>query len=191
MKLLFFSFIFLISFITHANLAIISKIEGKVLINVKTTAKVGDSLNEFDIIEAIGKKSLVDLKFKSGHLIRLRSGKTVIKKMNNNETVFKLIKGKIFSFVNSLGKKQKFKVETKHASLGVRGTMFMTSVDENKSYLCVCEGSVESTSLSKKTMVRVGEDQFFDGVENQGSKKANSLMMTMATDEFKSMGLEL
>ena len=186
-----FLFLFLLSISSFANLATVTKFQGEIILNVKQQAKIGTVLQEFDVIETVGKKSFVEITFSSGHIIRLRGGKTVLKKLNTNETVFKLIKGKIFSFVKKLNSKQKFKVETKHSSLGVRGTMFMVSVEKDKSYLCVCEGSVESSSASKSSIVVRGEDQFFNGKSFEAPKKANSQMMTMATDEFRAMGLEL
>jgi hypothetical protein len=186
-----FLFLFFFSFSSFANLAKISKLDGQAIVNIKKTAKVGMILKEFDVIETVGKKGFVEITFSSGHKVRLRAGKTVLKRMNKDETVFKLIKGKIFSFVNKLNSKQKFKVETKHSSLGVRGTMFMISVEKDKSYLCVCEGSVETDSASKTSIVNKGEDQFLNGVDYEAPRKANSQMMTMATDEFKSMGFDL
>ncbi|WP_127716649.1 FecR domain-containing protein [Halobacteriovorax sp. HLS] len=186
-----FLFLFFISFSTFANLATVSRVKGDAVVNIKTRVTQGMKLNEFDILETVGEKSFVEIKFKSGHLVRLRSGKVVIKKMTSNETVFKLIKGKIFNYVQKLNKNQKFKVETIHSSLGVRGTMFMVSVEEDKSYLCVCEGSVETNNGKTKNLVNRGEDQFIDSMQAFEVKKASSDMMTMATDEFKSMGLEV
>jgi ferric-dicitrate binding protein FerR (iron transport regulator) len=186
-----FLFLFLFSFSSLANFAVISKIKGKVVVNVSTLASVGTPLKEFDIVEAIGKKSYVEIKFESGHLVRIRNGKSVLKKMNKDQTVFKLIKGKIYSFVKGLSSKQKFKVETSHSSLGVRGTMFMVEANQDKTYLCVCEGSVEAASAQKKNLVKRGEDQFFDGLAKSSPTKANSMMMKMATEEFRDMGLEL
>jgi len=182
--------VFLFSFSAIANFASISKIHGNVIVNIKTTGTKGMSLKENDIVEAVGKKSFVEISFKSGHRVRIRNGKTVLRKITNDEVSLKLLRGKIFSYVNKLKSNQKFKVTTKHTSMGVRGTMFMVSSDEKETYLCVCEGSVISKRDGKEYSVGRGFDQTFKKDSLTNPTKANDQMMTMATDEFKNMGYQ-
>lgn len=184
-------FIFLFSLSSFANFASITKIHGNVVVNVKTTATKGMSLKENDIVEASGKSSFVEITFKSGHKVRIRDGKTVLRKIKDGEINIKLIKGKIFSYVNKLKPKQKFQITTKHTSMGVRGTMFMVASDPKETYLCVCEGSVVSKKDGKEYSVNKGFDQSFHENSLTAPTKANDQMMSMATNEFRDMGYEL
>ncbi|OUR96258.1 hypothetical protein A9Q84_07830 [Halobacteriovorax marinus] len=183
--------VFLFSFSALGSFAEISKIHGKVIVNIKTMGSKGMSLKENDIVEAVGKSSYVEISFSSGHKVRVRNGKTVLRKITNNEVNLKLIKGKIFSYVNKLKPNHKFQVTTKHTSMGVRGTMFMVGADEKETYLCVCEGSVVSKRDGKQYTVNKGFDQTFKENSLTDPLKANDQMMNMATSVFLDMGYDL
>jgi len=189
MKVSLFCILFLIQFSAWSSEAFLKSFVGVVSINGKVVNSNSIKLKAGDTVEAIGKKSLADIKFESGHVVRIRNGKTVIETIKKDKTIMQLIQGSLFNVVNKLKSPQKFEVRTKHGSLGVRGTMFMVKAEAKKTYLCVCEGVVRSKVKEKEFDVKAGFDQFLKSNEElEAPVKANNQMMTMATDEFEAMG---
>jgi hypothetical protein len=189
MKVFLLCLLFLIQFSAWSSEAIIKSFVGQVKINGQIIKKNSIKINVGSVVEAIGKKSLVDIKFSNGHVIRIRNGKTIVKIMKEDKTLIELIKGSLFNVVNKLKKPNAFEVKTKHGSLGVRGTKFMVKADENETYLCVCEGIVRSKVAKHEFDVGANFDQFLRADKAlEAPKKANSQMMTMATSEFELMG---
>jgi ferric-dicitrate binding protein FerR (iron transport regulator) len=76
-------------------------------------------------------------------------------------TVISLLSGSLFSKVRKQENGRQFRVRTKNASMGVRGTEFFTSVNasEGDVWMCVREGTVavEASSQAKPVMVGAGE----------------------------------
>lgn len=106
--------------------------------------------------------SLALIRLKDGSHLKLGSDSEVVIQPPRSKGV-RLEKGSLFAKVRkSMEKKQQqqFKVRTKSAVAGVRGTEFFTSygTKEDDVWLCVNEGSVEVTSKGfQPVLVRQGE----------------------------------
>lgn len=86
-------------------------------------------------------------------------GDTVIKPFQDKEeSVIGLVKGAIISQVT----KQKFKIKTKNAAMGVRGTQFFVSANESDVWMCVQEGVVAVEKGKTVVEVPAGKGVFVD-----------------------------
>jgi hypothetical protein len=162
---------FLILFIFSTNLF---ASDGKVLFlkgiataNSKPLA-VESQIQYQDMI-SVGKDSLlivrIDqavLKLKAGTSIKL---KKITQKKKNSVTKILLRKGEVF-FKGKKKKDHTYEVQTKMATMGVRGTEFFTTssgpAGKEKIWMCVNEGSVvvKLKSNPKKLIVNKGEGIF-------------------------------
>jgi hypothetical protein len=166
----------------------IVRMNGKILVNGTKLDKKNEIIVG-DTIEALGKKSFIQLKTKSGSVFLIRNGKLILEKFNKKSSLVSLIKGKFYHFYNKKKSKRIFKVKTKTAVMGVRGTKYMIEVKPDKSYLCVCQGEVSAQLLtsSKIHSIKAGDDIFLSK-NSTHKQKASDQMMSMVKDEFKAMG---
>ena len=115
-----------------------------------------------------GKGAIIILDLKDGSKIKLSSrSKIQINnlKTKNKPTTTSLVTGNAFFSIlkSKITKKSKFKVRTKTAALGVRGTSFFVSYgkDEvnNDIWMCVNEGlvSVRARKVKNTTFVKAGQ----------------------------------
>ena len=151
-------------------------------------------INVGDKLVASGKKSLVQVKSSEGSTFLVRNGELLIKKFEKKLTVVHLLKGKFFHYLDTKKKKRSFIVKTKTASLGVRGTKYMVEAEDDKTYLCVCEGKVAiKSNLSKKLYTTsAGEDiDILNTMADFKVRKASDMMFDMTAKEFLEMGLPL
>ena len=174
-----------------ANTATIKRSNGEILVNSIAVTK-DQSLKAGDIIEVKGKGSFAQIVFENGDVVRMTKGKTKLKVFTKEKTSFNLYSGIIFVFVDKLKKmKRKFRVNTKNASMGVRGTkFFVTEVKDKPTYLCVCQGAVDIMN-DKKKYVTVNQDMDLHVSKNEKMStpiNANKMMLEMGAMTFKMMG---
>lgn len=138
--------------------------KGQVSVNGKESPK-GTKVLDNDLIK-VGPKSLAILELDDGSKIKINED-TEIKVVNETkEAPATALLGqgsaffKITKMLNQKVATDKFKVKTRQASLGVRGTEFFVSYGKNKTqdiWMCVNEGLVEARSLKGTTFVKQGE----------------------------------
>lgn len=129
----------------------------------KTPLKKGDAVKDGDLV-ATGKKSALVIQLKDESVIKLGSRSRLRIKPPRSQSGLELVLGEMFSKVRKAatdkdGPKGTFKVRTKSAVAGVRGTEFYTSYGKKENpddiWLCVNEGEVEVTKLKGKKAVTV------------------------------------
>ena len=190
MKCLTMMLTLLFSFSIYAVDFKVKRMSGKIFVNTKkitksTLLKVGDT------IQAKGKKSFIQIQNDLGSSFLIKNGTMKLVKFESDESVINLVKGKFFHYFDKEIGKGKFRVKTKHAVMGVRGTKYMIESNDKYDYLCVCEGSVAaSRSLKDKTIfVNKGEDLFYyQGKKEAKKQNSSDQMFAMTADEFKLMG---
>lgn len=121
-------------------------------------AKKGSTFSDKSIFKT-GKGSLAVLSLNSGSKIKVNQNSQIIVSkeaagLTKGSSFFEILKSKVRK-----NKKIKYRVKTKHASMGVRGTQFFVSLgNKNDSWMCVNEGLVEVKSKDNKTvLVKEGE----------------------------------
>lgn len=167
----------------------VKRFNGKILVNDKPYSEK-TILKEGDKITAIGKKSFIQIGYEDKSSYLIKNGEMVLEKVEENESIISLLKGKFFHYKKP-GLKRKFLLKTKNATMGVRGTKYMVEATEFYDYLCVCEGEVEAKKNDNNRKFHVGfnEDLFLyhDGQKPKYGKSA-SQMFDMTSKEFKAMG---
>ncbi|RPJ75434.1 MAG: hypothetical protein EHM20_08935, partial [Alphaproteobacteria bacterium] len=83
------------------EVANVTKIHGKAFID-KEEIKVGAEIAEGMLISIPKHTDFVEVKFQNGHLVRLTGAKVKVQTLNPKNTLFNLIKGKIFSAIKPL-----------------------------------------------------------------------------------------
>ena len=170
-----------------AREASLSKINGIVSVNGKT-ATSGMELHIGDTISARGKGVSAEIVFEDKSRMLLRNGELKIQKPTApKQTLVQLVHGVLFS---SKEKSEKdLKVQTRFASMGVRGTKFYVEQQTEETYLCVCEGAVEIANGVSSAVVNKNEDARVSMGKRFTKSNANQMMIDMALDGFKEMGL--
>ncbi len=147
MKFLLVILLLVVSFAQASELASVMLIKGEATrANVKEPLKVGDKVYPGQVIYT-GPKSFIRLKFSDG--IALQAGADselhVYKKVGE-ATLVDLVKGSLLSHIRREAKsnKEKYRVKTREAIMGVRGTTFYTHVPTGKKpiFLCTCDGKL-------------------------------------------------
>ncbi len=97
-------------------------------------------------------KGRVRIALKGGAVISLSEGARFrLDTHTEKRAVFKLIKGKVFSFFARVSRTlQSLKIFTPSAVVGVRGTRFIVSAQETDTGVWVIEGEVEVRSLARE-----------------------------------------
>lgn len=131
-------------------------------------AEVGQKISEEAVVTTVG-KSVATVTMPDQSIIKIGSNSVVtIKELSNSQkknssTVIALLSGSLFSKVQKQKGNLKFRVITKTASMGVRGTQFFTALSEKKAgktdvWMCVHEGEVLVKGRdSKSVTVKAGE----------------------------------
>ena len=178
--------VFAAGFMQVAN---ISKIHGTAFIN-KEKVKEGAEVAEGMDINIPKKGDYIEIKFQNGHLVRFTEANVKVETLNPKNTLFSLIKGKIFSAIKPLTQGETFQVKTKRVSFAVRGTKFLIEESKKQSYLCVCDGVV--SAKSSKGEVNVAKDEDLTLAKANGELKATlaaKSMMDMTNKVFTEMGI--
>lgn len=172
------------------QVANVTKIQGKAFIN-KEKIIVGAEIAEGMELNIPKSGDYVEVKFQNGHLVRFTGAKVKVETLNPKNTLFHLIRGKIFSAIKPLTEGETFHVKTMRAAFAVRGTKFMIEETKNKSYLCVCEGVVATKSA--KGEVEVKKDEDLSLATAKGELKATlaaKSMIKMTNAVFTEMGIQ-
>ncbi|MBC97732.1 MAG: hypothetical protein CME63_08280 [Halobacteriovoraceae bacterium] len=193
--ILFFSFIFILSFSpTHAFAltAKIIKAKGRLYkdgIEIKPPQIKSLTLNEGATLEIRDKNSFFIIEYSNGSRLMLAQGKLKIEELKEKKTFLQLLKGTLHNYTNPHSSHQ-FKVKTKNASFAVRGTKFWLKQSQQESYLCVCTGTVAVRNNHSLMLVQAGEDAHVENPLGTLTKsKANDMMWKMATGGFEQMGI--
>ena len=107
---------------------------------------IGDKVKIGDLVDASSKGSFIDLEIPGEGKMRLVGGVMRVKKVEKAESIYELIKGKIFTYLKPDKKTEKrLRIHTSEGSFAVRGTKFAVVKEKDyRSLLCVCEGAVEA-----------------------------------------------
>lgn len=161
----------------------ISRIKGSVTVDGQI-AKDGQPVKVGQKLQAKGATSFFQLKYSNGNQILIRDGILIVHKLSKRKNSVKLLKGLGFY---SIDKKAngKFKVHTRYASFGVRGTKFFVQAGKKDSYLCVCEGSVIAKNKNSSKIVKKKEDLHMTRTSNFEVTIANETMWKMANSGFE------
>lgn len=152
-SLTFLSNAFASGFMQVAN---VTKIRGTAFIN-KEKIKVGAEIAERMELRIPQKGDFVEVKFQNGHLVRFVGAKVVVETLNPKNTLFNLIRGKIFLVIKPLTQDETFHIKTKRATFAVHGTKFMIEETKKQSSLYVIEGVVAAKSASGEVDVKKDE----------------------------------
>jgi hypothetical protein len=166
----------------------VSKIHGAAFIN-KEQIKVGAEIAEGMILTIPKASDFVEVKFQNGHLVRFVGAKVKVAQLNPKNTLLELIKGKIFSAIKPLTPNETYNIKTSRASFGVRGTQFMIEEAKKQTYLCVCEGVVNTKTAIDSIDVKKDEDVTLAAKRELKASLATEAMITMTKSVFKDMGL--
>lgn len=194
-KMLLVSLLFTLASFTSAfaqggfmAVANVSKISGTAFIN-KEEIKVGAEIAEGMELSMPKKGDYVEVKFQNGHLVRFVGAKVKVTALNPKNTLFTLLKGKIFSAIKPLTQNETFQVKTRQASFGVRGTQFMIEENSKQTYLCVCEGVVNAKTSKANVDVNKDEDVLIAPKRKLKATLATKSMIDMTKATFKEMGI--
>ena len=173
------------------DVAIVRKISGSVFLGDQKL-KVGDSIKIGSLIDASSKGSFIDLEIPGNGKIRLVGGLMKVRKITSGDSLYELIKGKIFTYFKSDKEREReLRIMTNEGSFAVRGTKFAVIKEEDyKSTLCVCEGEVEAkNNYGVSGVVRSDQALTFSGVDREISSKIENKEMTKLRSVFSKMGL--
>lgn len=163
--------------------------KGDILINSKKYDKT-IKIKIGDTVHAKGDRSFIHMKTSFGSNITLRDGSLKVEKTQSKSTVMNLISGKFYHYLKP-GTKRKFTLKTKNAVLGIRGTKYYVEAKDDDTYLCVCEGSVEATSLEKILVLNKNEDVHLNKDKKSSKFKASPQMISNVGETFSEMGFAL
>ena len=169
----------------------LERYRGDISVNGRTTFARGHQLKQGDRIVARGKKSFFVVKYQDGSRFMVRDGDLKITKLTQHSSKVGLVRGTLLSFVKPESK-HNFSLETKTASLGVRGTKFWVSESEKETYLCVCQGKVSIGNDSGSVVVAKNEDIRVGSRKQKLVKsEASTVMWNMAVEGFKQLGVPI
>ena len=169
----------------------VSKIHGTAFLN-KEKVKDGQEITEGMMISIPKKGDYIDVKFQNGHVVRMMGAAVMVKELNPKSTFFELLKGKLYSAVKPLTKDEKFQVKTRRASFAVRGTHFFIEEGKKDSYLCVCEGVVNTKSSKGEVDVKKDEDlRIAKPKDEPKATVAAQSMVDAAKSVFTDMGAQV
>lgn len=188
--LFFASQVYAGGFMAVAN---VSKIHGIAFVKSgghQEKLKVGSEIAEGMEVTMLKKGDYIDVKFQNGHLVRFVGAKVKVAQLNPKNTLFDLIKGKIFSAIKPLTENETFVVKTKNVSFAVRGTRYFIDESKKSSYLCVCEGVVAAKFPTSEIDVKKDEDLTVNSKKGEvKATPASQAMIDMGNATFKDMGV--
>jgi len=175
--------------ISHAMDAKVLRLRGTVLLDGEPLTKTTD-ISKGQILECVGKMSFVQIMLSDGSSFLLRNGKMIIKEINKEGSLLKLIRGIIFNSVNHR-EGQRYTIETPTGAMAVRGTKFYAEADAAKTYLCVCEGVVNFSNSRGAVDVKIFQDLHVVKDEKLEVKPSTEVMWKQAKSGFELMGIEI
>ena len=152
MKTLFVTLIIASVSMLYANvIGIVQKVDGIVKVKHKDSIKKEKlkpnyEIQEGDIISTFrNAKAVLELKDKS-HVV-LGSKATIV---FNSPTNLEQNEGKIYYKITSRDAKNKLKIKTNFAIIGIKGTTFVVSSEQNSSYVALKEGLIGVASIKEQ-----------------------------------------
>lgn len=188
--------IILLLFCFNLQAQVIAKIDylvGNVTINGVVpdgplTLQVGDVVVASPKLKPKKTGSFVRIIFNNGDKLGISKGKVVIEEYSKKQSIFGLIRGKIFNYAKP-GLDRKLKIKSRNVSLAVRGTKYMVDETDKETYVCVCEGEVVATKGGRKASIKAGYDLHIKpGKPINQSVEASEAMIKMVGDAFVSLG---
>ena len=169
MKLIIFILCSLIMSLNFAADGKLVVLKGEVKVNERAIKKKA-VIKYGDVIDVL-KESLAVVKLSSGSLFKLKSDsrlKIIKPTRKDQKTYYSYVLdfGEIFLDIKK-NSKSKHRVQSKNATLGVRGTKFFVSSEKSKKkiWMCVNEGEVSvfpSNNFKKYVIVKAGEGVVVD-----------------------------
>jgi hypothetical protein len=131
-----------------ADMGIVNLVIGQASVSNVPLHK-GDKVRVGETIDT-GAKSLVRVVLTEGVAFQVGPQSSIrLEHVQGQPTTVNLLKGYVLSHVKKLStppKQARFRVLTKSAALGVRGTTFFAKLEKDgRTFLCVCEGTVNVT----------------------------------------------
>ena len=167
----------------------ILRLSGKAHLGL-TELKAGDSIKTEGLLKLSEEKnSEIDLMYPQGHKIRLKAGSQIqiASESKNYATNLKLITGRALLHFQKTPDAKSFKIITKTAVAGVRGTKFSIEEKDGDTYLCVCEGVVELESNKLIRRVNEGQDLWARKSNPLGEPKESPGMVAPLQAEFETL----
>jgi hypothetical protein len=128
------------------------------------SAKTGITLENKDVIKT-SKKSKAQIKLNDGTMVTV--GKSTVFKIEdymfdgtkNSKAQMKVMKGVFSSITGKIGKiaKNRFKLKTKTASIGIRGTHFTGIIDDKNEVIACVRGAITVTAAGQTVDVPAGQ----------------------------------
>lgn len=175
------------------EVAKVSKIHGHAFVKAsghQEELKEGAEIAEGMEVTMLKKGDFIEVKFQNGHLVRLVGAKVKVATLNPKNTLFELIKGKIFSAIKPLTENETFVVKTKNVSFAVRGTRYFIDESKKSSYLCVCDGVVAAKFPTSEIDVKKDEDLTVSSKKGElKATPASKAMIDMGNKVFGEMGV--
>ncbi len=134
---------------------------GYIFINNKK-ANLNDNIKVGDVIKTAS-YSYVIIKFSNGSVIRINpNSKLKIDKLETKkDNTFKL-HIMLGSMLSHFSKKGKYRINTKTATVGVRGTTFFTKVEnETQTTICACHGNIDFSDTTHEKLIKSDHHQVF------------------------------
>lgn len=170
----------------------VERYNGTIYINDKAYTKESIIKNN-DSIRVEGKKSFIQLKLEDHSIMLFKEGEFKLKKIApQKENIVELKKGVLYHYLIK-SKDVNFKVNTKYASMGIRGTKYMIEEKESSSYVCVCDGTVSVFDYINKQLKLINKDQevLITKDKTGDIKSTKQQMIDMNFDIFQEMGYPL
>jgi len=188
-------FLIILPIFLYANIGKITSIRGEVLIirdNNKINAKLGSTLEKKDFIKT-SKKAKVQIVFTDKTIFTVGKNSTLDiseylydeAKPSNNKAQFNVLKGAFSSITGRIGKlnKNKFKLKTKSAAIGLRGT----TIKANQDIITCTNGAISVTTSNGATVrVEAGEKTIVSsGTPTKPSAITRSDIIAIGIDEIE------
>jgi hypothetical protein len=184
MKTFVITILFSFATLLYANtIGIVQKVEGIVKVKQKdsikkTKVKVGYEIKSGDIISTFRKSGAV-LKLNDKSVIVLKD-KATISFLDKNEVSQN--EGKIYYKITSRDVKNKLKIKTNFAIIGIKGTTFIINADDKESYVALKEGLIGVESIKEE--FRLYKKKVMDEFEAYKKEQQKGF------EEYKSAGEE-
>ena len=122
---------------------------GTVTVNTKAVKEINMALNRGDAVETMADSSC-DIIINDKNILRLTPNTKLVLKISDRESILQLEKGWLAGVTRKVFSKEgKYIIETPTVTAAVRGTSFCIKVEnENSTYFCTCNGSIELTGKS-------------------------------------------
>ena len=170
MKLLILLILFTNILFANVGKVVALKGEATIIRDNKTFQVKRDTLLKEKDLLTTKNNSKVQILFKDETIISIGKNSTfkindyLFENKNNVKAEFSMIKGVFRTITGKIGKiaPQNFKLITKSASIGIRGTQIITQITDTKERIFCTEGQIEVTQNSTYQRIIVNKGEFID-----------------------------